>query len=278
MRMLARKRWKKAGRVGAGASVLVLLSSVLWFVSVRAKESKRAMEGSAQAVAKTTTTTQIKSLKPKRVQPKAPGVDVEAAREHWNREGIEVSARLDELVLTCWRAQEEPQRYGRQPISRVSIQIPTNAEAEVEFDFCVEAVRFGDQNVVWSDDGVVRSEDNRKLALTGHWSPFGDPYTRWEGAGDGARLARTVQAGDPVCVKGVAPRVPDNLYAEYWGAGLGLNLFPRGAAVALNEPGFDRVEIFLSGERIPKHLRLTLDDESKADGSGQYWCLDVDNG
>lgn len=241
-------------------------------------------QGVADSVANAPTLTQThQALKLSRREPEPlsgqepeplSGQEKAALRSQLSQNGILYSKQLSELVLDCWNTKKEPTSYAGQDVVNLTLLIPTTADSETEFDFCVESLRLGEERVVWTENGWVDSKENAALGLNGYWFAFSDGHTQWATHDGRPRLAGAVPEG-AMCIKGTAPRVRDGKYAEYWGAGVGLRFAGSGEQALLYRPKFGAIEVFLSGKVIPRLLRLALDDEANGIGSGQHWCTNL---
>jgi len=162
-------------------------------------------------------------------------------------------------------------RYRGEPLAKFSIRVPTNARSPVEFDFCVDEVRFDEKVVAWDAGGIVRASDN-PFGLQGPWFTFGDDVTVWELPKDGL-LGHDVEPGGALCIKGVAPQVFEDRFDDYWGAGLGFHLRQlTPAQIELHEPSFDTITVVLRGRKIPALLGYYIDDDQRRGTQPTSWC------
>jgi len=199
----------------------------------------------------------------------APDEQAEPARAPRPGRSTRLGRRLSEFRADCWQADGE--QYDGQPISKLSLVVPSDSRADVPFDFCIDELQLDDTKLAWGDDGQIAADN--PFGLAGVWFPYGDQQTFWSLPAGGKTFEGAVEANQPLCVRGrVARSRPDA--ADSWGAAIGIFLNKVGENVGLHTPKFSRMELQLSGLEVP-NLRLLVDDDEKSGRNVSRWCSDV---
>lgn len=176
-------------------------------------------------------------------------------------------ARLEDFREECWRSTGA--QYDAEWLDTFSIHVPTAAVYSVDFDFCIQAVFFGDDRVLWDADGRVSSKDNPAIGLNGSWYAHGDNFTQWRTSDGKQGFSQGARYGAPICISGSASPVKNRNYGAHWGASVSLKLYEKAGQAGLLKPTFDKLNVALTGKQIPRKLHLVLG------GGGRDWCTSV---